>query len=122
LARLLVQNPRAILADEPVSALDPARAEDLIRLLVGIADEGGRTPVASLHTVPLALEYFDRIVALRDGQIEFDLPARAVRTSHMEALYALPDQASLEAADVEWRRSPVAARSTRTLSSPPEAR
>ena len=87
LARLLLQNPRAILADEPVSALDPARAEDVIRLLVSIAREDGRTLVASLHAVDLALRYFDRIVALRDGQVYFDRPAAVIQPEDLQALY-----------------------------------
>ncbi|MEE9278494.1 MAG: ATP-binding cassette domain-containing protein, partial [Dehalococcoidia bacterium] len=91
LARLLVQDPQAILADEPVSALDPARAEDLIRLLVEIARERERTLVASLHAVPLALKYFDRIVALREGRLVFDRPSGAVGEADLKALYALDD-------------------------------
>ena len=89
LARLLVQDPKAILADEPVSSVDPARTEALIGLLVGIAAESGRTLVASLHSVPLALDYFDRIIALRDGGVLFDRPAPAVHAADLDALYAL---------------------------------
>lgn len=93
LARLLVQDPRAILADEPVSSIDPARAQDLIQLLVGIARDGDRTLVVSLHSAPLALNHFDRIIALRAGQIAFDLPASEVGPDDLAALYALDDSA-----------------------------
>ncbi len=96
LARLVVQDPRAILADEPVSALDPARAEDMIRLLVGLAEEGGRTLIASLHVVPLALQYFDRIIALRDGVVHFDCPSSEVRPEDLDRLYALGAEGGLE--------------------------
>lgn len=89
LARLMVQNPRAILADEPVASLDPARAEDLIAMITAIAREQGQTLVASLHSVPLALAYFDRIVALRRGELYFDRPASAVTPADLEALYQL---------------------------------
>lgn len=89
LARLLVQRPHALLADEPVSSLDPARAEALVELLVRMAREGGHTLVASLHTVQLALRHFDRIVALRDGQLVFDRPATDVSTEELGLLYAL---------------------------------
>jgi phosphonate transport system ATP-binding protein len=89
LARLLVQDPRAIVADEPVSAVDPARADDLMRLLVGISAEGGRTLIASLHAVPLALAHFQRVVGLRAGRLRFDLPAEAVTAAHLEDLYLL---------------------------------
>ena len=93
LARLLVQNPRAILADEPVSALDPARADDMIRMLVGIAEEGGHTLVVSLHAVPLALRYFQRIIAIRDGLIVFDRHASDVRHRDLDSLYTLEERA-----------------------------
>ena len=92
LARLLVQDPRAIIADEPVSSVDPARAEDIVRLLVRIAGEGERTLVASLHAPQLALRHFARIIALRDGALVFDRPAATVRPEDLDALYALaPD-------------------------------
>jgi len=89
LARLLVQQPRAILADEPVASLDPARAADLIAMLTDIARGGGHTLVASLHTVKLALDHFTRIVALRDGCIYFDRPASEVSPHDLDQLYAL---------------------------------
>jgi phosphonate transport system ATP-binding protein len=89
LARLLLQEPRAILADEPVASLDPARSADLIAMLTGIARDGGHTLVASLHTVELALNNFSRIVALRDGRIYFDRPAQEVSTQDLAQLYAL---------------------------------
>jgi len=89
LARLLVQQPRAILADEPVSSVDPARAEDLLAMLVAIAGEGGRTLVASMHAVPLALRYFSRVVALRAGRVVFDQPTASVTAADLDALYSL---------------------------------
>lgn len=94
LARLLVQRPHALLADEPVSSLDPARAEALIELLVRMATEGGHTLVASLHTVQLALNHFQRIIALREGALVFDRPAAEVSRAELELLY------QLEAADI----------------------
>lgn len=89
LARLMVQRPRAILADEPVSSLDPARAEDLIAMLTGIAKEEGQTLVASLHSVPLALRYFSRVIALRQGRLQFDRPADQVTQEDLAELYEL---------------------------------
>lgn len=88
LARLLVQAPRAILADEPVAALDPARAEDLLTMLVAIARERGHTLVVSLHSVDW-LRHFDRVIALRRGQLAFDRPAGQVTGADLDALYAL---------------------------------
>lgn len=71
-ARALYQGPTAILADEPVSAVDPERGRDLIKLLVKVSREQGVTLVTSLHDVSLALESFDRVIGLREGRIVFD--------------------------------------------------
>jgi phosphonate transport system ATP-binding protein len=89
LARLLVQRPHALLADEPVSSLDPARAEALVALLVRMASEGGHTLVASLHTVQLAVQHFERIIALREGRLVFDRPSADVTREDLDLLYAL---------------------------------
>ena len=89
LARLLVQRPKVILADEPVASLDPARAEDLMRLLTGIAEESGNPLVASLHSVRLARTYFTRAIGLRNGSLEFDLPVGALQDPVLDSLYEL---------------------------------
>jgi phosphonate transport system ATP-binding protein len=89
IARALHQVPAALLADEPVSSVDPARARDTIALLTGISREQGLTLVASLHDADLARAAFDRLVALRDGRIVFDRPAAEVRDEDMRTLYTL---------------------------------
>lgn len=89
LARLLVQNPHALLADEPVSSLDPARAEALIALLVQMAREGGHTLVTSLHGVELALHHMERVIGLRDGVVVFDCHPRQVSRDDLDRLYAI---------------------------------
>jgi phosphonate transport system ATP-binding protein len=91
LARLLVQRPHALLADEPVSSLDPARAEALVRLLVRVAAEGGHTLVASLHAVNLAIAHFGRIVGLRGGAVVFDRASGDVTEDDLTRLYAIDD-------------------------------
>lgn len=88
IARVLYQRPGLILADEPVSALDPALALATARLLVHEAASRNATLVASLHAVDLALACFARIVGLRDGRIAFDLPASQVTEAQLQALYA----------------------------------
>ena len=87
MARLLVQTPRAILADEPVASLDPARAEDLMRLLTDIVREAGKTLVASLHSVHLTRTYFSRAIGLRNGGLQFDLPVGELTDDILEDLY-----------------------------------
>ncbi|WP_066173836.1 phosphonate ABC transporter ATP-binding protein [Bacillus marinisedimentorum] len=91
LARLLVQNPEVILADEPVSSLDPARSESVLRLLTALASERNQTLIASLHSVELARKYFKRVIAMKDGVIQFDLQAGDVRVADLEHLYALAE-------------------------------
>ncbi|WP_265945109.1 phosphonate ABC transporter ATP-binding protein [Dechloromonas sp. A34] len=87
-ARVLYQQPDLILADEPVSALDPALALATVRLLVDAAERRGATLVASLHAVDLALSCFPRIVGIKAGRIAFDLPAGEVTLPLLHELYA----------------------------------
>ncbi len=87
-ARVLYQAPEVLLADEPVSAMDPVLAGHTLSVLCRHAREHHVTLVASLHAVELALAPFPRIIGLRDGQILFDLPASAVDHELLDKLYA----------------------------------
>lgn len=87
LARALVAQARLLLVDEPLSALDPARAEQALATLSAAAREKHATLVATLHDVPLALRHFPRIVGLRSGEMVFDLPAHEVTAERLRALY-----------------------------------
>ena len=89
IARLLVQDPQVILADEPVSSLDPTRAGENIKLLVSIADDAGKTLIASMHSVALAREYFSRLIGIRNGTVTFDLPSHQVTEEMLHDLYDL---------------------------------
>lgn len=97
IARVLVQDPELILADEPTSSLDPERGDDILALLAdltgGSGGEGsggsGKTLVASLHSVEQARRHFDRLVGLRAGRLVFDLPAAAVGERALADLYRL---------------------------------
>ena len=75
IARALYQEPRALLADEPVASVDPVRSRAIIQLLIDVAKERGATLIASLHDVELAVEFFPRIVGVRDGRVVFDVRA-----------------------------------------------
>ncbi|MBV8354583.1 MAG: ATP-binding cassette domain-containing protein [Candidatus Eremiobacteraeota bacterium] len=74
IARALVQQPEAILADEPIASLDPALASQILELLCGLARESGIALLCSLHQPLLAELYFDRVVFLRRGQIQEPAP------------------------------------------------
>ena len=88
IARVLYQQPELILADEPVSALDPTLALATIRLLIAEAEARGATLVASLHAVDLAIGNFSRIVGVKAGRIAFDLPASEITVPLLHDLYA----------------------------------
>ena len=89
LARVLVQAPELILADEPVSSLDPARAEEVLDLLREVVVGRSRTLVVSLHDFGLARRRCDRVVGVRAGRVAFDLPAGEVTDQHGHDLYRI---------------------------------
>ncbi|MDA0770494.1 MAG: ATP-binding cassette domain-containing protein [Chloroflexi bacterium] len=91
IARLLVQDPQMIIADEPVSSLDPARAEDVLDMLTGIARERGKTLIASIHTLDISSSYFDRVLGLREGSLLFDLPMADLCQQQLTSLYQLKE-------------------------------
>lgn len=88
IARVLYQAPEILLADEPVSAMDPVLAGHTLSILSRHAREHNVTLVASLHAVDLALAHFPRIIGLRDGQILFDCSSDEVSRDKLDALYA----------------------------------
>jgi phosphonate transport system ATP-binding protein len=88
IARALCQRPSVILADEPVSALDPAAADRVLRLLRDLAHMDGLAVTAVLHQPELARLYADRVVGVREGTISFDTPAHSADLEAIAALYA----------------------------------
>jgi phosphonate transport system ATP-binding protein len=94
IARALYQRPDALLADEPVAAVDPARARDILELLVGLARERGLPLVASLHDLELARDFFPRCVGLRSGRIQFDAPTNTLEDEDFDRLYRLTGTAA----------------------------
>jgi phosphonate transport system ATP-binding protein len=88
LARLFAAQARLWLVDEPLSALDPARATQALDTLVQTARQRGATLVCTLHQVERALQTFPRIIGLRDGEVVFDLPVQDVTQDRLHTLYA----------------------------------
>ena len=75
IARALIQNPKLLLADEPVASLDPGTAREILELMCGLAEERGMALICTLHQPDLAARYFQRVVEIRDGAaIESALP------------------------------------------------
>jgi phosphonate transport system ATP-binding protein len=88
LARMLASKAELLLADEPLSALDPDTGRRTIAVLASEARSRGATLVCSLHQVELAFAHFARVVGVRDGRIVFDLPSARVTDSQVRDLYA----------------------------------
>lgn len=72
IARALMQRPELMLADEPVASLDPATSHSVMKYLEVLNKEDGITVLCSLHFLSLARAYASRVIALKDGRIEFD--------------------------------------------------
>jgi len=87
-ARVLYQRPDLLLADEPVSAMDPALADLAVGQLHAEAQSRGATLVASLHAVDIALRWFPRVIGLKAGELVFDLAPAQVSESVLRDLYA----------------------------------
>jgi len=86
----LAQQPDLILADEPVASLDPNASAGVLDLLRGIARSDGVGIVCSLHQVPYAKAYADRVVGLSHGRVVFDVPTDRFDRHAFERLYGPP--------------------------------
>lgn len=88
LARTLAQNPEIILADEPVAALDPVTAKQVMCDFQKINQEMNISILINIHHVELALEYANRIIGIREGKIVYDGPSKDVDQSILDQIYA----------------------------------
>jgi phosphonate transport system ATP-binding protein len=91
IARALMQQPKVILADEPVASLDPKLSGSVLRLLRQIATEDGIPVLVSLHVLHLALEHSDRVVGLRHGQVLVSAPTAQLDAGELAGLYEEED-------------------------------
>ena len=87
LARTLNQNPSIILADEPVASLDPVTARQVMSDFVRINKEYKITILLNIHHVDLALNYCDRVIGVRAGEIVFDGPASSITQEQLDEVY-----------------------------------
>ena len=88
LARTLNQNPNIILADEPVAALDPVTANQVMNDFKRINKEMNITILINIHHVDLALDFADRVIGIRDGDIVFDGPVSKVDDGILDIIYS----------------------------------
>jgi phosphonate transport system ATP-binding protein len=94
IARALVQEPRVVLADEPIASLDPRNTRVVMDALLRVNRDFGITVLTNLHSIDLARRYCDRLIGMKAGRIVFDGPPRALTDAAVTDLYGL------EAADV----------------------
>ncbi|NJN32651.1 MAG: ATP-binding cassette domain-containing protein [Synechococcales cyanobacterium RM1_1_8] len=90
IARILIQNPQVVLADEPIASLDPERSREIMGLLTQLCGLGpGRALVVSLHDLEMARSWCDRIIGLRQGEIQFDCATAQLQPAQVQALYEI---------------------------------
>ncbi len=87
LARTLAQDPKIILADEPVAALDPVTAKQVMEDFVRINKDMGISILLNIHHVELALQYAQRIIGIRAGRIVYDGPSDKVDKAVLDSIY-----------------------------------
>jgi phosphonate transport system ATP-binding protein len=88
ICRALLQEPRMLLADEPVASLDPHNARVVMDALRTINREDGLTVLCNLHDLEVARAYCDRIVALRNGRVVFDEATETLDAAAEREVYA----------------------------------
>jgi phosphonate transport system ATP-binding protein len=87
IARMLMQRPELILADEPDASLDPRSGEEVMGLLYNLARDKGVTLVVISHRIEHTIRYSDRIVGLAEGKIILDMPSSAAHASNLLAFF-----------------------------------
>jgi phosphonate transport system ATP-binding protein len=103
IARALMQDPKIILADEPIASLDPMNAQTVMEALRRIHEEDGRMVIANLHTLDTARRYCDRIIGMRDGRVVFDGTSAQLTTGVARDIYGAGDDFSEGATSTEIR-------------------
>jgi len=87
IAKALMQNPKILLADEPIASLDPANATKVMEALRSINEEDGITVLVNLHTLDTARKYCRRIIAMRAGCVHFDGPVEQLTNECVRDIY-----------------------------------
>lgn len=103
IARALMQDPKIILADEPIASLDPMNAQTVMEALRRIHEEDGRMVIANLHTLDTARRYCDRIIGMRDGRMVFDGTPAQLTTGVARDIYGAGASFSEAATSTEIR-------------------
>ncbi len=98
IARAFISEPEVVIADEPVASLDPAMSRSVLESLKTAAKHHGATVICTLHQLDYALEFADRIIALRSGKVFFDGNPDELDSNTQSQLYdfARPDSTPAE--------------------------
>ncbi|WP_316013633.1 phosphonate ABC transporter ATP-binding protein [Roseobacter sp. HKCCA0434] len=94
IARALMQDPKIILADEPIASLDPMNAQIVMDSLRAIHEEDGRSVICNLHTLDTARRYCDRVIGMNAGRIVFDGTPDQLTTGVARDIYGAGDDFS----------------------------
>ena len=92
IARALMQKPKILLADEPISSLDPKNAKRVMDDMMKINREDGITVICNLHSLDVAKKYCDRLIGLSDGKVVFDGTPDDLTTEISKELYDLDNE------------------------------
>jgi phosphonate transport system ATP-binding protein len=92
IARTLMQQPALILADEPVSSLDPKLSRVVLDILKRVCREDGIAALVSLHTLELTREYADRVIGLKQGRVFFDGAVGNLTDAVIDSVYQRKEQ------------------------------
>ena len=91
IARALMQQPRVILADEPIASLDPLNAKIVMDSLADINRREGLTVITNLHTLDTARSYCERVIGMAGGKVLFDGPASLLTQDAVRTIYGADD-------------------------------
>ncbi|RXJ02467.1 phosphonate ABC transporter ATP-binding protein [Anaerobacillus alkaliphilus] len=87
IARMLLQDPEVVLADEPIASLDPKAGREVMDLLWDVVEERGLSVISILHQMDIAKEYGDRIIALKSGNVVMDDKIKNISEDFLQDLY-----------------------------------
>jgi phosphonate transport system ATP-binding protein len=87
IARMLMQKPSLVIADEPDASLDPQAGEEVMQLLASLTGAEGATLIVVSHRMEHALAHCERIVGLKDGVVALDRPASTLDEAHLRGFF-----------------------------------
>jgi len=87
IARMLMQTPQVVIADEPIASLDPKAGREVLELLWRIVEEEGLSLLCTLHQLDLAQEFGKRIIGMKAGRVVMDAATASIHRADLDSLY-----------------------------------